>query len=194
MNATRSLEERIAEKPAEKVTLEEMKAKIESVSYTFDGVLTVCIMRMRNGYKLVGKSAPASPENFDEQIGQELAYNDCIRQLWPLEGYLLCERLAERKKGAKSLFSKGLAEYRSHKIVIAAPVAMVRQMKDGPDTKYIVVFENGSHIEVSEAYVKRCNPNADGYYVRYDDGHESWSPRKAFEKGYTFIKEWGLTK
>ena len=27
-----------------------------------------------------------------------------------------------------------------------------------------------------------------GYYVRYDDGYESWSPSKAFEDGYTLIK------
>lgn len=24
-----------------------------------------------------------------------------------------------------------------------------------------------------------------GYYVRYEDGYESWSPAKAFEEGYT---------
>lgn len=24
-----------------------------------------------------------------------------------------------------------------------------------------------------------------GYYVRYEDGYESWSPAKAFEDGYT---------
>ena len=28
-----------------------------------------------------------------------------------------------------------------------------------------------------------------GYYVRYEDGYESWSPAKAFEEGYTRIPE-----
>ena len=27
-----------------------------------------------------------------------------------------------------------------------------------------------------------------GYYVRYDDGFESWSPAQAFEEGYTKIE------
>jgi hypothetical protein len=28
-------------------------------------------------------------------------------------------------------------------------------------------------------------PQVGGYYVRYPDGYESWSPAKAFEEGYT---------
>lgn len=54
--------------------------------------LTICLVTMKNGFTVVGKSAPASPENFDMMKGRELAYEDAIRQLWPLEGYLLCER------------------------------------------------------------------------------------------------------
>jgi hypothetical protein len=50
---------------------------------------------MKNGFTLVGKSAPASPENFDREKGQRFAYEDAIKQLWPLEGYALRERLSE---------------------------------------------------------------------------------------------------
>ena len=53
---------------------------------------------VKNGFKVVGKSAPASPENFDPEKGRELAYEDAFRQLWPLEGYLLRERLAAGNK------------------------------------------------------------------------------------------------
>ena len=28
-----------------------------------------------------------------------------------------------------------------------------------------------------------------GYYVRYPDGYESWSPAEAFEDGYTLVED-----
>ena len=33
------------------------------------------------------------------------------------------------------------------------------------------------------------NPNQEGYYVVYEDGYESWSPREAFENGYSEISK-----
>lgn len=57
-------------------------------------VLTMCVVVMRNGFTVVGKSAPASPENFNAEFGRKLAYDDCIRQLWPLMGFALRDRLA----------------------------------------------------------------------------------------------------
>ena len=56
--------------------------------------LTFCLLVMRNGFVVVGKSAPASPENFDKEKGRRFAYEDAIKQLWPLEGYALRERLS----------------------------------------------------------------------------------------------------
>jgi hypothetical protein len=55
--------------------------------------LSLCILVMRNGFMVVGKSAPAAPENFDAELGRKLAYEDCIRQLWPLMGYSLRDKL-----------------------------------------------------------------------------------------------------
>lgn len=57
--------------------------------------LSLCILVMRNGYTVVGKSAPASAENFNAELGRKLAYEDCIRQLWPLMGFALRDRLSE---------------------------------------------------------------------------------------------------
>lgn len=55
--------------------------------------LTICLLVMRNGFTIIGKSAPASPANFDAEKGRQFAYEDAIRQLWPLEGYALREAL-----------------------------------------------------------------------------------------------------
>jgi hypothetical protein len=58
-------------------------------------LLSICLIVMENGFMVIGKSAPASPGNFNAELGRKLAYEDAIRQLWPLEGYALLERLAE---------------------------------------------------------------------------------------------------
>lgn len=57
-------------------------------------LLTICILIMQNGFTIIGKSAPASAENFDVEKGRRFAYEDAIKQLWPLEGYALRERLS----------------------------------------------------------------------------------------------------
>lgn len=78
-----------------RVTLESMEAKIASESYSvFDNILTVCVLKMTNGFYVVGESAPASPENFNADLGKRFARENAIRQLWKLEGYALREKLA----------------------------------------------------------------------------------------------------
>ena len=46
--------------------------------------LTVAMMVLKSGFVVIGKSAPMSPENFDAAKGRVFAYEDCIRQLWPM--------------------------------------------------------------------------------------------------------------
>lgn len=87
-----------------KVTRESIEAKIKNVRHLHSDTLTICVITMNNGFNVVGKSAPASPENFDVAIGERYAYEDAFRGLWQLEGYLLCEMLYQNK-GAENLMS-----------------------------------------------------------------------------------------
>ena len=57
-------------------------------------VLSICILVMRNGFTVIGKSAPASPENFNADLGRDYAYEDAVKQLWPLMGFALRDKLA----------------------------------------------------------------------------------------------------
>lgn len=56
-------------------------------------LLTFCVLVLRNGFTVTGESACASPENFDAEIGQKIARQNALQKIWPLEGYLLRERL-----------------------------------------------------------------------------------------------------
>lgn len=56
-------------------------------------LLSICILVLNNGFTVIGHSAPASPANFDPELGRKLAYEDAIRQIWPLMGFALRDKL-----------------------------------------------------------------------------------------------------
>jgi hypothetical protein len=60
------------------------------------GLLTFCVLTLRNGFTVTGESACASPENFDAEIGRKIARQNAVQKIWPLEGYLLKHRLNEQ--------------------------------------------------------------------------------------------------
>lgn len=58
------------------------------------GLLTFCVLVLRNGFTVTGESACASPENFDAEIGRKVARQNAIAKVWPLLGFRLRDRLA----------------------------------------------------------------------------------------------------
>lgn len=57
-------------------------------------LLSICVLTLVNGYTVVGTSACAAPENYDRDLGRKIALRNAMEQVWPLEGYLLKQRLA----------------------------------------------------------------------------------------------------
>ena len=47
--------------------------------------------------------------------------------------------------------------------------------------------ERYAPFKVSAEYVRKHQPQAGGYWIKYEDGYESWSPAEAFEAGYRLI-------
>lgn len=60
------------------------------------GLLTFCVLVLRNGFTVTGESACASPENFDAEIGRKIARANAVQKIWPLMGYELRSKLASR--------------------------------------------------------------------------------------------------
>jgi hypothetical protein len=54
---------------------------------------TVCLITLKNGFTVTGESACVDPANFDEHIGQTVAFKDARSKLWPLLGFALREKL-----------------------------------------------------------------------------------------------------
>lgn len=56
-------------------------------------LLTFCVLVLRNGFTVTGESACASPENFDAEIGRNIARQNAVQKIWPLMGYALKQQL-----------------------------------------------------------------------------------------------------
>ena len=63
------------------------------------GLLTFCVLTLKNGFTVTGESACASPENFDAEIGRKIARENAVNKIWMLEGYLLKQNLSEVNNG-----------------------------------------------------------------------------------------------
>jgi hypothetical protein len=87
---------RAVQKTPNRVSLDSMLAKIVTEEYLYPEAIphmTICVLTVLNGYALVGKSAPADPQNFDAELGKRFAREDAVRQMWPLEAYALREHM-----------------------------------------------------------------------------------------------------
>lgn len=67
------------------------------------GLLTFCVLVLRNGFTVTGESACASPENFNAEIGRKIARENAVEKVWPLMGYELRSKLAAEKSLAPGL-------------------------------------------------------------------------------------------
>lgn len=65
------------------------------------GLLTFCVLVLKNGFTVTGESACASPENFDAEIGRKIARQNAVQKIWPLMGYSLRSKLSAPSSGAQ---------------------------------------------------------------------------------------------
>lgn len=68
--------------------IEALLDEAETQEHVFWGKEVVISYKLRSGYTVTGR-ASTSVENFDMEVGRHWARQDAIKQLWPLEAYLL---------------------------------------------------------------------------------------------------------
>lgn len=80
---------------APRLTPEHIDSVITKEAYhRLTETLTVCVLTLKNGFTVTGESACASPENYNEEIGNKIAKDNARSKIWSLEGYLLRENLS----------------------------------------------------------------------------------------------------
>ena len=90
------LEKEIQDKnlTAPRLTPDLIDSKIKNKSFhKLTDVLTVCVLTLENSFTVTGESACASPENYNQQIGEDIAFANARDKIWALLGYQLKEKL-----------------------------------------------------------------------------------------------------
>ena len=85
--------------------------------------------------------------------------------------------------------NNGFRKYKSHKVVEAAQILSMEYLGNLEGFVAIHTTLDKGLIRVSRSWCQRHEPEEGGYVVRYEDGYMSYSPQKAFEKGYSQIEE-----
>ena len=94
---TPEMQEFLDKRTGPHITKDDIKKRIGAVDFTNNGLMTICVITLDNGFKVVGTSNCVSKENFNPQIGETLAHNNAFDQLWGLFGFLLREDLYRAK-------------------------------------------------------------------------------------------------
>jgi len=99
MSSEDKLEEQIVAKGlnAPRLTPDSIDSKIRDVYWHVvpNSTTTLCSILLENGFRVNGESAAVSLENFDEDIGKQVAYENARTKIWALEGYLLKDSLSK---------------------------------------------------------------------------------------------------
>ena len=74
------------------------KPQMDDADLAALSLLTFCVLVLRNGFTVTGESACASPENFDAEIGRNIARQNAVQKIWPLLGFSLKQKLHEAAK------------------------------------------------------------------------------------------------
>ena len=78
------------------LTPSDINSKIKEVQYHIvpNTTTTICSLTLENGFVVNGESSCADPSAFNKDIGERIAYAFAVEKVWPLEGYLLKEKLS----------------------------------------------------------------------------------------------------
>lgn len=83
--------------------------------------------------------------------------------------------------------TRELPSWKCHKTVQADRIASYEMLDHGGRMRWTMVLDCGAEVLADAGYMTRVKGGdpVGGYFVRYADGYESWSPAQAFEDGYT---------
>ena len=104
-----------------------------------------CELTLKNGYSVTGESSVVSPENYRQEIGEQISRERATAAIWPLEGYLLQQRLYEAAlqpggpvDGPKTYTREDIETWRDDAFRIALElIQRIKLIPDNEDHEFI---------------------------------------------------------
>lgn len=79
-----------------KITVEFLNSEIANVEYLRPvGTLTICVITTKDGFTFTGESACVDPTNFNQEIGEQIAYDNAFGKMWLPYGFWLHKTLGK---------------------------------------------------------------------------------------------------
>ena len=89
----------VAALPERKLTKEFLESEIDKTEYNrLGGTITHCTITTKSGFTFTGESACVDPNNFNQEIGEQVAYDNAFNKMWLPYGFWLHKALAEQSK------------------------------------------------------------------------------------------------
>jgi hypothetical protein len=106
----------VATLPERKLTKEFLESEIDKTEYNrLGGTITHCTITTKSGFTFTGESACVDPNNFNQEIGEQVAYDNAFEKMWLPYGFWLHKALAEfdnfqTSTGQDEFLAQGLKE------------------------------------------------------------------------------------
>ena len=82
-----------------RVTEEMIKEQIVDKTFTTlpSGKTIICELTLKHGFTVRGEASVVDKENFVQEIGEQISYEDAFNKVWPLLGYEMQTKLHNEK-------------------------------------------------------------------------------------------------
>lgn len=145
-----------------KLTPQYINSLITHTEYQYSGTLTICLLTLKNGYKVIGESACLNETDFDAEIGKQAAYNNAVEKIWQLEGYLAKQRIYEAENDGKIIETIRENKEEIKQILSNSTAAQIREKILGialsPTINGIFITPKGYHLVTDKDY-------GDGFFI-----------------------------
>ena len=82
-----------------KITKKFLESEIDKVEYLRPvGTLIICDITTKDGFTFTGESACVGPTNFNQEIGEKIAYDNAFEKMWMPYGFWLHKALEEHEQ------------------------------------------------------------------------------------------------
>lgn len=163
-----------------KLTPEYIKSLVTHMEYQRFGTLTICLLTLKNGYKVTGQDTCLNEMSFDAETGKKLARYNALDKVWELERYLETQRIYEAENDEKIIETIKENKEEIKQVLSNSTVAQIKEnilgITSSPTINGIFITPKGYHLVTDKDY-------GDGFFIPLQQSDDRYIyARKAKEQ------------